>query len=285
VLECKGNWDVMERISTQHINVCIKNIFLRNIFPLGGHFAAVETLSAHRHPPHSSPPLPFRPQMRKSIAVLAFGVMKGAQSFNPAVVPAAFRQAPKTSLVQRNMFGGMFGGGAAAQKIVYENLKGCANEMGRLALEGKTAEKSEKGYNIATFAGGEMELHSVALLYDKLTFCSSLRSSQDAFGAWSLLTRGFLESWRLLLATAREKTSSPPTELFVADPPVTPKLFRSTMTPPVPMRRYWIHSLAGLIPPLLMGRATTEGLSTVLASTPTPRRRWRLPRQGSRSRK
>ncbi|GMI44956.1 hypothetical protein TrCOL_g8727 [Triparma columacea] len=53
------------------------------------------------------------------------------------------------------MFGSLFGGGGAAgQKIVYDNLKGAAKEMGKLALAGEIAEKSEKGYNIATFAGG-----------------------------------------------------------------------------------------------------------------------------------
>lgn len=36
----------------------------------------------------------------------------------------------------------------------YSTLKGCALEMGELALQGKTAAKSKEGYSIATFAGG-----------------------------------------------------------------------------------------------------------------------------------
>jgi peptide-methionine (S)-S-oxide reductase len=99
----------------------------------------------------------FTESMRKSFGILALGVLKGAHAFSPTVVPAFSRhtQRANTSLVQRRMFGSLFGGGGAAgQKIVYDNLKGAAKEMGKLALAGEIAEKSEKGYNIATFAGG-----------------------------------------------------------------------------------------------------------------------------------
>ena len=59
-----------------------------------------------------------------------------------------------TSPSRLNLFGGIFGGGAAEQKIVYELLKEPAKEMGEAALAGEVPSVSKKGYSIATFAGG-----------------------------------------------------------------------------------------------------------------------------------
>ena len=59
-----------------------------------------------------------------------------------------------TSPSRLNLFGGIFGGGAAEQKIPYDLLKSPAHEMGVAALAGSVPSVSEKGYKIATFAGG-----------------------------------------------------------------------------------------------------------------------------------